>query len=188
MKHRIWPVAAAALLLAAGAASPALAGGGLPVITSLRAGDTDVTIYGDSLLMHTGTNTLTVEATGLHDSHGPELSLIGPDGTTLSVPLEPLHIVAGPDGGHGDSHGSSGHGDDHATAAADAVWFRGKVAVRTTGYWKVQFHMDGKTVTDEVKVVENGPSRAYLAFTGLAMGGTIVYGAIVRRRQPNGRR
>lgn len=207
MKHRIWPATAAALLLLAGTASTALASGGLPVITSLRAGDADVTIYGDSLLIHTGTNTLTVEAAGLADEHPPQLSLISPDGTTVPVPLEPLHVVAGPDGGHGDSHGaapaddhgtapaddhgtaadSHGAADDHGAAPADMVMFRGKVAVRTTGLWKAQLQVNGKTVTDEVKVVNNGPSRAYLAFTGLAMGGTILYGAIVRRRPQIGR-
>lgn len=199
MRNRIWPATAAALLLVAGAATPALAGGGLPVLTSLRAGHAEVTIYGDSLQIHTGTNTLTLETTGLEAGQVPQLRLLGPGGQVVTVPLSPLHIVAGPDGGHGDSHGDDSHGggddhggddhggDGHGAPAADAVWFRGTAKVGATGLWKAELQVGGEKATDEVKVVENGPSGLFLGATGLAMGGTIIYGAIQRRRPQHGR-
>ena len=216
MRSRILPAIPAALLLILGAAAPALAGGGLPVLSSMKAGNTEVTIYGDSMFVHTGTNTLTVEATGLPEGAAIALNLIGPDGKTVVVPLRPLRVVAGPADAHGGDHENesdghesedSGHesdGDAHETestqhgsshdAQADQhgdepaesespVWFRGKASVPTTGTWKAQLEIGGAKATDELKVVGNGPSPLYLAFTGVIMGGTITYGAIQRRRQ-----
>lgn len=83
--------------------------------------------------------------------------------------------------------------DDHAAAEADdhaAAGYnvRGKVSVPTTGHWKVvvelkDAHGVAASAQAEVEVERGGPSRVYLGFTGLLMGGTAVYSLIERRRQ-----
>lgn len=205
MRQRILPAIAAALVLVAGTAAPAFAGAGLPVLSTMTVGQTEVTLYGDSLFVHTGTNKLTLEVTGLPEGATMALNLTGPDGQVVQVPLKPLRFVEGPAEDHGGEHGeepaaASGdhgasqpaaaggdHGDGHsgeADAAGAVTWFRGKAVVSATGTWKAQLLVNGDKATDELKVVDNGPDPFYLAATGLAMGGTIIYGAIQRRRQP----
>ncbi|HWI53111.1 MAG TPA: hypothetical protein VNT01_13305 [Symbiobacteriaceae bacterium] len=186
MRNRMLPAIPAALLILLGTAAPAFAGGGLPVLSTLKAGHAEVTIYGDSLFVHTGTNTLTLEVTELPAGVTPGLRLTGPDGQVILVELSPLHVVEGPAESHGS--GGEGHGDEHggghgAAPAADATWFRGKAAVPATGLWKAQLEISGAIATDEIKVVTNGPSPFYLAVTGVAMGGTILYGAVQRRKE-----
>lgn len=191
MRNRMLPAIPAALVILLATAAPAFAGGGLPVLATLKAGHAEITLYGDSLFVHTGANTLTLEATELPSGATPGLRLTGPNGQVVQVPLSPLNVVAGPAESHGEGHGE-GHGDEHGgghgaptenAPTEDAVWFRGKAAVPAAGIWKAQLEVNGVTATDEIKVVTNGPSRFYLAVTGVTMGGTILYGAIQRRRE-----
>ena len=198
MRNRILPAIPAAALLVLSAVTPAYAGGGLPVLTALKAGTAEITVYGDSLFLHPGTNTLTLEATGVAEDAKITLSLTGPNGQLVQVPIGPLQYIQGPDGGHGggddhgggDEHSGSGeHGGseepsdgDHG-AAEDVVWFRGKAAIPAAGLWKAQLTVNGATASDELQAVKNGPSPIYLAFTGLAMGGTAIYGLTQRLKR-----
>jgi hypothetical protein len=157
--------------------------------------------------------------------------------TFLEVPLNPLTVLSGPDGGHGDDHGApaadshgttadshgttanshgttaNSHGttaDSHGTTAnshgttanssgtatasdhehaaePEALNARGKVKLDQTGNWTavLQIHgtPEGDLHAEAPFTVENGgPSRPYLAFTGLLMGGTAIYAAINRRK------
>ncbi|HWI60521.1 MAG TPA: hypothetical protein VNT75_01645 [Symbiobacteriaceae bacterium] len=187
--YRILPALPAAALLVLTAVTPAYAGGGLPVLTALKAGPAEITVYGDSLFLHPGSNTLTLEATGVAEDAKITLQLTGPSGQVVNVPIGPLQYIQGPDGGHGggDDHGSGGgdeHGDEHSAAAAeDVVWFRGKAALPADGRWKAQLTVNGATATDELNVVKNGPSPYYLAVTGLAMGGTALYSVTQRLKR-----
>lgn len=127
-------VAIAALLLAAGT-TPAFAGAGLPKVASIEVGPHRASLHNDSPSLLTGTNTLTVEIADLAADHRVSLTLVGPRGEQIGVPLSTVIVLAGPGGGHGggeDSHaaapaddhvaGSDDHAvkpDDHATAVGD---------------------------------------------------------------------
>jgi len=241
----------AAILLLVTSAVTAYAGAGLPKLASFTVGTYKVGVHVDSLVPRVGTNVLTVEAASLPHGAQVELKLVGPGGQTVEVPLNPLTVLSGPDGGHGDDHGApaadshgaaaDSHGtttDSHGTAAnshgtpdnshgtpadshgtpanshgtpanshgtpsnshdtaaasdhehaaeSEALNARGKVKLDQTGNWTavLQIHgtPEGDLHAEAPFTVENGgPSRPYLAFTGLLMGGTAIYAAINRRK------
>jgi hypothetical protein len=105
-------VAIAALLLAAGT-TPAFAGAGLPKVASIEVGPHRASLHNDSPSLLTGTNTLTLEIADLAADHRVSLTLVGPRGEQIGVPLSTVIVLAGPDGGHG------GEADSHAAAPAD---------------------------------------------------------------------
>jgi hypothetical protein len=208
----------AALLLVLTAATPALANAGLPKIASLQVGSHVVAVHGDSPSLHTGTNTLTVEIADLTPDHTVTLSLKGPSGQSVAVPLEDLVILSGPDEhSHGEadmsgmdmggmnmggmdmpgmSHDSGTSGHDmsamsHDSGSAEGFNARGKVSLNATGTWHVVVEVAGhdqkQSAEAHADVVDNGPNRVYLGFTGFLMGGTFLYGIVERRRQHVGR-
>ena len=283
-------VAFAALLLAAGT-TPALAGGGLPKVTSIEVGPHRASIHNDSPSVLTSSNTLTVEIADLTADHRVSLTLVGPNGERIAVPLSAVAVLDGPDGGHGggedshaagpaddhaatsdgqadkpgdhgaaakdphgaadshgttavapaakdnhgvpsapvqaklapaaDSHGASaGVADPHGSAAKDdhgslatapsttdghdealpgvadvahgdkteAYLARGSVSVPTTGDWTARLTIrdpHGEEMVGEapVLVVEGGPSKLYLSFTGSLIFGSMLFGLVLRRRK-----
>jgi hypothetical protein len=192
----------AAILLLVTSAATAYAGAGLPKLASFTVGTYQLGVHVDSLIPRVGTNVLTVEAASLPHGAQVALKLVGPGGQTVDVPLDPLTVLTGPDGGHGDDHGApaaDSHGtpaNSHGTTAAsdhehaaesEALNARGKVKLDQTGNWTavLQIHgtPEGDLHAEAPFTVENGgPSRPYLAFTGLLMGGTAFYAAINRRK------
>lgn len=102
---------AAALAVTVVGAMPALAGGGLPEIGSLQAGPFAATLHNDSPTMVSGRNTLTVGILSLPDHFAVSLSLTGPQGQHLDVPLRPVLVLDAGDehGSESDSHGSGDH-------------------------------------------------------------------------------
>lgn len=213
-------------------ASPVQAGAGLPKLASFTVGEISATVQNDSPTLKTGTNVLTLQISELPEGYRAELTLVGPAGQSVPVPLKPLVVLEGPaeahgDDGHGaeesaaghdapksaaaapaksdghggDSHGtpapapaktddhesSDGHGDEDALGEA-GYNARGKVRLSETGEWKLIFALtdDHGAVTRSeahVPVEQGGPNRLFLAVTGSLMGGTMIYGAIERRRQ-----
>ena len=112
----VWQAVPIALLLAVAGAIPVLADGGLPEIANLDAGPFTATLHNDAPTLMTGSNTLTLEIPALPDRHAVSLSLAGPRGERLDVPLRPLQVLDGPSDAH-----SVGHGDTHAAAQTDAA-------------------------------------------------------------------
>ena len=123
-----------AILLAIGA-STVFAGGGLPQVGQIQVGPYAAALHNDSPTLITGANALTVEIPDLPAGSRVSLSLDGPDGTSVVVPLKTVRVLGGhSDGGHGggdaqnaektDDHGgkaSAGHGaaqtgDSHSAA------------------------------------------------------------------------
>jgi len=181
----------AALILAMAAAAPAYASAGLPKLMSLQAGSYAATLSGDSPSAHTGANVLTLAIFDLPEGAKVSLELTGPAGQVVSVPLQPLRIVEGPADGLGeaaaDDHGATdagGHGgDEHAQPASYNA--RGKAELASTGTWTAVLKIeDAQGRTHEARgtfdAVKGGPSRFYLGFTGLLMGASVTYGAVVR--------
>lgn len=217
----------AAILLLLASATVANAGAGLPKLATLEAGGYKAAVHIDSQVPHVGTNVLTIESSSLPGGAHVELSLIGPDGQTVSVPLKPLVVLTGPEGGHGgeaadshaaptaDSHAApaaDSHGADHAapktdshgtasdghgaaaesnahggeSTAAAGYNARGKAQLNQTGHWTAVLVIDGVpegklTAKAPFEVEQGGPNRIFLAFSGLLMGGTMIYGAVNRR-------
>jgi len=112
MRRLILPLMIA-YLLAMGA--PAQAGGGLPKLTTLQVGHRTVAIHGDSAVARTGANVLTMEITEWTDGSEVSLTLVGPTGQKIAVPLLPVRVIEGP----ADAHGGGG-AEQGATAGHDA--------------------------------------------------------------------
>jgi len=196
MKKIALPVALFAVLAAT---TPAFADGGLPKIASLQVGSHTVSIHGDSPSLHTGTNTFTVEIPALSSAHSVSLRLTGPSGQTVSVPLKDLVVVSGPEDHSSMADMPGMAGMDHGTAGGDGAHShdegsfdaRGKAVINTPGTWTIAVDITGhggtQSAQTSVDVVRGGPSRLYLGFTGLLIGGSITYGVAQRRRQNNGR-
>lgn len=102
MRPLVFPVTALLLLAAA---SPALASAGLPKIASVTVGEHSVAIHDDSLSAKTGPNTFTVEVADLPVGHSIHLKMVGPQGQVVTVPLQDLTVLQGPDEEHGDMAG-----------------------------------------------------------------------------------
>lgn len=234
MRRLAYP--AAILLLFAGVTT-AHAGVGLPKLAAMTAGGYQANVYTDSYIPHVGANMFSVELDGLPEGAHVSLKLVGPKGQTVSVPLKPLTVISGPEGGHGEDEEHGAAKDDHAAAPADAhgaaqpakddhaatpadhqdaaqpakddhgaatdahgastsgaasLNTRGTALLDQTGEWTAILEIEGHegTLSAEAPFVveEGGPNRLYLTFTGLLMGGTMVYGAIARRTNArNGR-
>lgn len=110
-----------ALTLAA-RAIPVLADGGLPQLASFHAGPFTAGLYDNAPTLVTGANTLTVQVPGLPDHHAVNLSLAGPHGQRLDVPLRPVQVLDGPPDMHampgmaeGPTTAPSGHFDQSST-------------------------------------------------------------------------
>ena len=166
MRRYTLPIALVGLLVSA---SPAFAGAGLPTLASLEAGSYKVQVSNDSPFMHTGSNTLTVAGYDLPEGAKVSLTLTGPGGETVPVPLAHLTVVEGPADAHGagaeaeqdeadgheaaatDAHGGDTHGeaaateaghggDEHDTPASYNA--RGAVRLNTTGEWTARLQIE----------------------------------------------
>ncbi|MCC6178474.1 MAG: hypothetical protein IT305_24475, partial [Chloroflexi bacterium] len=109
-------VALAALVLAAGA-SPVLAGGGTPKLTNIDAGPHLAELSNDSPSLMTGSNTLTVQIRDLPADHAVLLTLEGPNGGHVAVPLTRVTVLGDLEDDH---HSHAEDGDDHSSTPADA--------------------------------------------------------------------
>ncbi|MFZ5827522.1 MAG: hypothetical protein ACOY94_24735 [Bacillota bacterium] len=182
MRHTVWVFV---LLLALTASAPVLAGPGLPTLVRIDVGPYKVSLLNDSPSFKTGSNTVTVVVPGLEPEAAVSLQFVGPAGQVVKVPLAQLVVLSGPDGGHGigDDHGArDDHGDDgHDDGAYQA---RGKMKLSTTGTWTAVLSIDGATEKTMFEVEQGGPNRLFLGVAGSLMGGSMIYGAIERRRQP----
>jgi hypothetical protein len=205
MRRFALPIALGVLVVSV---APVLADGGLPEIGTLRAGPFTATLHNDAATLVTGSNTLTVEVPSLPDRHAVSLSLTGPSGERVDVPLRPVQVLDGPPDGH--SHDMAGMGGGHDMAAmggghdmtsmgghdmsgmaaggAETYRGRGSISVPEAGSW--QAHLVIRAAAGASFVAEaplnaedGGPNGLYLAGAGTLMGGFVVYGAIQRRRQ-----
>ena len=113
------------LLLLPNAAAPVQAGVGMPEIGSLQIGSYRAHLLNDSAGLRRGTNTLTVHIPDLPLGDDVTLRLYGPGGELINVPLRPLRVLSGPEGGHAvatastaapahDSAASAGHAPGQA--------------------------------------------------------------------------
>ena len=113
------------LLLLPNAAVPVQAGVGMPEIGSLQIGSYRAHLLNDSARLRRGTNTLTVHIPDLPLGDDVTLRLYGPGGELINVPLRPLRVLSGPEGGHAvatastaalahDSAASAGHAPEQA--------------------------------------------------------------------------
>ena len=188
MRHTVWVFV---LLLALTASAPVLAGPGLPTVARLDVGPYKVSLLNDSPSFITGSNTVTVVVPGLEPEAAVSLQFVSPEGQMVKVPLEHLVVLSGPDGGHGagDHHGAE---DDHGEAGghgdyghdADGYQARGKVKLDATGTWTADLSINGATEKIHFNVEQGGPNRLFLGVAGAVMGGSMIYGAIERGRQP----
>lgn len=94
-----------------------------------------------------------------------------------------------------DDHASATLSDDHGSAERENGGYvgRGSARLDATGTWKARLLIrdpNGEVMTAEMAldVVDGGPNPIYLGTTGLLIGGSLLYGATQRRRQPNGRK
>lgn len=202
---------AAALLFTLTVSSPAQAGAALPRLATVMLGDHEVRILNDSPFLQTGRNTLTVELYGLPENHQVKVTLAGPAGEQIRVPLQKVHVLAGVAGGHGDGgHGNGGHGDDHGggqvvttkgehgtsvsgghdddedLSAEEMYLSRGRVVVKSVGEWTLLVeitddHGDSLSGHVVIEAVPGGPNRIAVGLSGLLMGGTFLYGFMKRR-------
>jgi hypothetical protein len=113
-----------ALLMTLTMSAPAWAGAGLPTLARIDVGSYQAQLLGDSPRLHTGTNTMTVVVPGLTADSQVSLTFVGPKEQVVQVPLRPLVVLEGPDGGHGSSgHDESAeahrHNDEENHAAGD---------------------------------------------------------------------
>ena len=113
------------LLLLPNAPAPVQAGVGMPEIGSLQIGPYRAHLLNDSAGLRRGTNTLTVHIPDLPLGDDVTLRLYGPGGELINVPLRPLRVLSGPEGGHAvatastaalahDSAASAGHAPEQA--------------------------------------------------------------------------
>lgn len=113
------------LLLLPNAPAPVQAGVGMPEIGSLQIGSYRAHLLNDSAGLRRGTNTLTVHIPDLPLGDDVTLRLYGPGGELIDVPLRPLRVLSGPEGGHAvatastaalahDSAASAGHAPEQA--------------------------------------------------------------------------
>jgi hypothetical protein len=93
------------LLLLPNAPAPVQAGVGMPEIGSLQIGSYRAHLLNDSAGLRRGTNTLTVHIPDLPLGDDVTLRLYGPGGELINVPLRPLRVLSGPEGGHARRHG-----------------------------------------------------------------------------------
>lgn len=87
--------------------------------------------------------------------------------------------------GEANSSGGDAHGD---SPPENGYLARGKVRLNATGTWTAQLEVtdaQGASTAVEfpLQVKQGGPNTLYVSFSGLLMGGTVVYGWIQRRRQ-----
>ena len=221
------PVVISLTVLLLAAAAPALASG-LPKVASIQIGPHQVALYNDSPTLVTGSNTLTVEIGSLPDDSTISLSLSGPQGQTIDVPLKPVLLLGGHDemgdsghdampmpasghdaapnsghdgmdmGGHG-AMPNSGHdgmdmggpdaADGHShDAKAASYQVCGTATVPSIGVWTARLTIhdrQGRTFSGEVplEAIEGGPNKLYLGATSFLIIGSVVFGAVQRRRQ-----
>ena len=109
--HRL--AAPLAALLVVAATTPAFAGGGLPLIASVRAGPFEAALHNDSPTLTTGPNLISVELASLPADHVVSLRLDGPRGEAIAVPLSKVTVLDGPEDAHGGAEGA--HGKDAPT-------------------------------------------------------------------------
>jgi hypothetical protein len=116
------------LLWLMNAAAPVQAGVGMPEIGSLQIGSYRAHLLNDSAGLRRGTNTLTVYIPDLPAGDDVTLRLHGPEGELIDVPLRPLRVLSGLEGGHAvatastaapahDSTANAGHAPGQVPAA-----------------------------------------------------------------------
>lgn len=100
------PLLTAGLILATATLPvPARAGAGLPKIANLQAGPHTASLHNDSPVLVAGSNLLTLEIPSLPSDRVVSLTLEGPNGRQLVVPLQTLTVLSGP--GATETHGVS---------------------------------------------------------------------------------
>jgi hypothetical protein len=94
-----------------------------------------------------------------------------------------------------DAHGHGGDGHDEAQSGhhggslpVGGYLARGRVKLDQPGTWQLTVTVTGdpagkQAATIPVTVVDGSPNRVYLGATGLIMTGTVLYGALHRRRR-----
>jgi hypothetical protein len=113
------PVVFFALLLwLLNAVAPVQAGVGMPEIGSLQIGVYRAHLLNDSAGIRRGSNTLTVHIPDLPAGDDVTLSLHGPGGELIDVPLRPLRVLSGPEGGHAVATASTAAPAHGSTASA----------------------------------------------------------------------
>ncbi len=106
------------LLWLLNAAPPVQAGVGMPEIGSLQIGSYRAHLLNDSARLRRGTNTLTVHIPDLPVGDDVTLRLYGPGGALIDVPLRPLRVLSGPEGGHAVATASTAAPARDSTAGA----------------------------------------------------------------------
>jgi hypothetical protein len=127
---------------------------------------------------------VTVLPGGERDSHGAG----GTAGATVATSSQsPAPAM---DHGHGaaSTHGAAQGAMPAAASAAGGFLGRGTVQVPHAGRWHAQLSIrdpDGALVDAEspLDIVDGGPNPLYLGTTGGLMAGTLLFGAIRRRRE-----
>lgn len=100
-----------ALMLALGAPATVSASAGLPKLAGLELSTYHAQIFGDSPSLHTGTNTITIAISDFPADTALTLTVLGPSGQVVNVPLSPLTVLSGPTDSHDQSataHPSTG--------------------------------------------------------------------------------
>jgi len=197
MQRWIWPVAALLVLMAS---SPALGSESLPEIAMLHVGEYMAVIRNDSFGLRTGANTLTVEIPNLPAGDDVQLQFSGPKGELIDVPLRPFTATSEPPDmasmGHTSGHtmpahanmegGQPTHSHGAAQEGAGPAWSaRGTAVIRSPGTWSLALRIrDANAVIQQsaasLQAQPGGPSKAYLGFAGVMMGGFLTYGIVKR--------
>ncbi len=160
----------------------ALASEGLPLLCELQAGPYGIALHNDSPSLVIGRNVLTLEVPAEAASREVRLSLLGPNGETLTVPLRPVTVLGGT-GGDSEMEGMPGMEDMPGMSAPAPTLLRGTAELPKAGQWRAQV-----TVSDllgnvdsaerELSAVDGGPNRLYLWVMATVIGGALVFGVV----------
>ena len=172
-------VAALAVLLAG---TDALASGGLPLLCDLQAGPYAIALHNDSPSLVIGRNVLTLELPPEAEGRDVQLSLLGTNGETLTVGLRRVTVLGGEQTTE-DMPGMEGM----KMPVPSEFLLRGTAELPKTGPWRARVEVTDTTGTvqsaeQELRAIDGGPNRVYLAATGTLIGGALVFGVIARRR------
>jgi hypothetical protein len=183
--HRTVPLLAAALSFAV--AVPAMASGGLPLLSSIEAGPYSIALYNDSPTLVTGRNVLTLEIPAAADSARVQFELVASGGQSFPVRLRPVSVLGGggstandmagmadmpgmpansaPDGHSAGGHSPAGTSESAApgaaphASAAEGTLLRGAVDLPTAGNWTARLSVVGPA--GEAYTVETALNAEY---------------------------